>query len=315
MNFLERALDKTNHFGKYVLTCIVFFLSANLIGAIPLLMVMTTKRIKLGGLPEGFSKNYDFTLLGISKNVGLLLMLIPFAVALFATIWTVKKIHSRSFSETVNGTKKVRWNRAFTGFGVWFLLMLVFLLVSYAVNPNNFTVQFDIKTFLPLLLIAALFIPLQTTCEEFLFRGYLTQGVSAWTKNRWLAVIIPALLFGLVHSANPEVSEYGFWATMPQYIIFGLIFGLVSVLDDGIELAIGMHAANNMFACLFVTFEASALKTNAIFYQQTVDIGMETLVLVLAGIASFIFFAWKYKWVFRVLNRKIEPILSGEGEM
>jgi membrane protease YdiL (CAAX protease family) len=312
MHFLERALDNTNHFWKYVLIAVIFFLSANLIGGIPLIVVMITQTVKMGGIPPDFAANMDFTLLGISQNAGLLLMLIPFAVALFFCILFVKILHSRSFSETVNGTKKVRWSHAFVGFGVWFLLMLIYLLVFYAIDPGNFVIQFDIKTFLPLLLISVLFIPLQTTCEEFLFRGYLTQGVGAWTKNRWLAIIIPAILFALMHIANPEVSEFGFWGAMPQYLIFGLIFGLTAVLDDGIELAIGMHAANNIFASLFVTFDASALSTPAIFHQQTMHVGIETIVLAILGILAVMFFAWKYKWNFRIMNQKVEPLPMNE---
>ncbi len=285
-------------------------MSANLIGGIPLVVVMITQAVKMGGLPPDFATTMDFTLLGISQNAGLLLMLIPFAVALFFCILFVRILHSRSFSETVNGTGKVRWSHAFAGFGIWFLLMAIYLLVSFAINPDNFVILFDIKTFLPLLLIAVLFIPLQTTCEEFLFRGYLTQGIGVWTKNRWLAIIIPAILFALMHIANPEVSKYGFWEVMPQYFIFGLIFGLTAILDDGIELAIGMHTANNLFACLFITFDASALSTPAIFHQQAMNIGVETIVLFVAGILAIGFFTWKYKWDFRIMNQKVKRAVT-----
>lgn len=314
MHFLERALDKTNNFGKYVLIAIIFIV-ANIIGSIPLIIVALVHGAKMGGIPSEFLNTMDFTLLGISPNIALMLTLLTFVFALFACILFIKILHSRSFSETINGTKKVRWNRVFIGFGTWLLFMLIFLIVNYAVDPDNFTFQFDIKSFLPLLLITLLFIPLQTTCEEFLFRGYLTQGVAAWTKNRWLAVIIPAILFGLMHIANTEVSEYGFWVTMPQYIIFGLIFGLISVLDDGIELAMGMHAANNIFACLFVTFDASTLPTSALFHQKTMHLGIETIVLTVTGIIAMVFFAKKYKWNFRIMNQRVKPLSQIEPEI
>jgi len=308
MNFLERALDKTNHFGKYIWMVVIFF-AASLIGSIPMVIAAVVRGSRMGGDALGvFFETLDLTVLGFSQNVGLLLMLIPAAVTLFACIWAVKYMHSRTFSETVNGTKKVRWNRAFMGFGVWFLLMFIYSLAYFAICPDNFTFQFDIKSFLPLVLITLLFIPLQTTSEEFLFRGYLTQGIAAWTKNRWLAVIIPGILFGLMHTANPEVSEYGFWAAMPNYIIFGLLFGLTAVLDDGIELAIGMHAANNIFACLFVTFDASALQTPALLHQHELYMGAETVALAVLGIIAIIFFARKYKWDFRIMNKKVEPL-------
>ena len=291
MNFLERALDKTNHFGNYVWMLVIIFGTGLMIG-IPISIV---KRMQES---NGF----------ISQNIDVLLMLIPFAVILFACIWCVKHLHSRTFSETVNGTKKVRWGRAFMGFGVWFLLMLIYLLVDVAINPDNFTFQFDIKSFLPLLLIALFFIPLQATSEEFLFRGYLAQGIAVLTKNRWLVVIIPGILFGLVHFANPEISEYGFWVVMPDYIIIGLLFGLISVLDDGIELLIGMHAANNICGCLFVTFDADVLSSPALFYQHELSIGVDTISMTVAGIIAIIFFARKYKWDFRVMNKKVEPL-------
>ena len=312
MNFLERALDKTNHFGKLVLVGIIFFVG-NVIGSIPLFVVAVIKGIEKGeDAIYKFSETLDFTVLGISQNLGLLLMLLPLAVALFACILFVKILHKRTFSETVNGTKKVRWNHVFMGFGIWFLLASIYLLISYFINPNNFTFQFDMATFLPLLLISVLLIPLQTTCEEFLFRGYLTQTVAAWTKSRWWAIIIPGILFGFMHIRNPEILEYGLLETMPQYIIFGLIFGLVAVMDDGIELSMGMHAANNLFACLFLTFDASALSTPALFHQVEVFPIVDTIVLSAMGIVAIVFFARKYKWDFRIMNKKVEPLPSIE---
>ena len=52
---------------------------------------------------------------------------------------------------------------------------------------------------------------------------------------------------------------------MPQYIVFGLIFGIITILDDGIEAAMGAHAANNIFLCIMVTNESSALQTPALY--------------------------------------------------
>jgi len=306
MYFLENVLGKDNSIWKYVVTFIVAFLAANFIGGIPLLIVIFMQFFKGGGeISTEAIRSLDASAMGISENLMLFLMLIPFIVGLFTVILLVKHLHQRSFSETINGTSKIRWNRIFWGFGVWLILMFIYLAAQYFIEPENFTVQFDVKTFLPLIFIALIFIPLQTTFEELLFRGYLAQGIGAWTKSRWLVVFIPAILFGLMHSANPEVETYGFFATMPQYIVFGLIFGLASVLDDGIELAIGMHAANNIFACLFVTFDASALKTPAIFHQQTLNIPMETIGLLLIGLLALFFFAQKYKWNFAIMNKKL----------
>ncbi|MDR0604869.1 MAG: CPBP family intramembrane metalloprotease [Bacteroidales bacterium] len=308
MYFLESVLGKDNSFWKYVIVFVGVLFVSQVLGAIPLLVIVLRNVIENGiAMPVDNSSMMDFLAGNISQNLLLFLMLVPFAVGLLATWLFIKLLHKRSFSETVNGTKKIRWKRIFTGFGVWLLIMSIYLAISCIIDPDNFIFQFNLTTFVPLFFIAIIFIPLQTTFEELLCRGYLAQGIGAWTKNRWIVIVIPSILFGSMHFLNPEVSEYGIWETMPQYILFGLIFGLAAVLDDGIELAMGMHAANNIFACLFVTFDHSALQTPAIFKQQSVNMQMETVVLLIAGVLALFFFARKYKWRFSIINKKIKP--------
>jgi membrane protease YdiL (CAAX protease family) len=306
MKFLERSFDQQNQFWKYVLVFLGAFIGGQILGAIPLYCVIVAKMISSGGA-IAFNPNnmMDFTVFGISKNLGVFLMMLPFVATLILTIVLIKVLQKRTFSETVNGRKKIRINRCLTGAAVWGILLAIYLLGDYLINPGNYVLQFDLVKFIPLLFISVLLIPLQTTSEELLFRGYLAQGVAGWTKSRWLAILIPSLLFGLIHSFNPEVKEFGFWTAMPQYIFFGLSFGLIAVLDDGIELPIGMHAANNVFSSLFITFKSSALQTNAVFEQQNINPGKETIVLIITGMIAIAYFAVKYKWNFNILNKKV----------
>jgi membrane protease YdiL (CAAX protease family) len=315
MKFLERSLDQQNQFWKYLLIVLGGFFGGQIIGSIPLMGVMLYKGIASGGNivlnPENLA---DITVFGISKNWGLFLMMIPFVVSLLLTLVLIKKLHKRTFSETVNGTKKIRISRLLTGAAVWGILMAVYLLGDYLINTENYTLQFNLTNFIPLLLISLIFIPIQISSEEITFRGYLAQGVAGWRRNRWLAILIPSLLFGLIHCGNPEVAEFGFWVAMPQYILMGLLFGLVAVMDDGIELAMGMHAANNIFLSLFVTHSSSALQTDAVFEQHLINPGKETLVLVITGLLAFTYFALKYKWNLKVLNTKINASKPDENE-
>ncbi len=307
MKHLERALDGQNQFWKYLVNFLVSLIGGSFIGSIPLLVVIAIKAVEYGNI-EGLSSGNiaDLTPYGISKNVSLFLLMLPMVVSFFTCISMLHPFHKRSFSEVVNGTSEIRWKRFFAGFGVWFVLYALYLSGSYIIDPENFVFQFEISSFLPLFLIAILIIPFQTTFEELMFRGYLGQAIGAWTRNRWLVMIIPAVLFGLMHSANPEVKEYGFWLTMPQYVIFGLIFGLITLLDDGIEVSMGVHAANNIFAALFITNKASVLQTPAVFNQQKIDPILETVILVLMGVVLVFILAKKYKWNFNILNTKIE---------
>ena len=309
MKFLEQSFDRQNQFWKYLIVFLAALIGGQILGGIPLFGVVVYKTIASGGHIALNPKNMvDFTIFGISKNLGFFLLMLMPVVTLLLSIVLIKVLHKRSFAETVNGRQKVRISRIFTGAAAWGILMAIYLLGDYLLDPGNYRLQFNLSAFIPLLLLTVFLVPLQTTSEEFLFRGYLAQGVAGWTKSRWLAFLIPGILFGLMHSLNPEVMEFGFWISMSQYFFFGLIFGLITILDDGIELSIGIHAANNVFLSLFVTNYASVLQTDAVFEQFRIIPAKEIISLIVIGMIAVGFFAWKYKWNFKVLNHKITNV-------
>ena len=249
------------------------------IGAIPLVVVMVVKAVQNGASFVKPENAADLSAYGINPNFGLVLMVIPFLVSLIIAIYLINAFHKRSYLEVINGRTSFRLNRFFVGFVVWAILIAVFLFADIAMNPDNFEFRFNIASFIPLVVISVLLIPFQAATEEFLFRGYLAQGVAAWTKNRWLVIMIPSLGFALIHGLNPEVSEFGFWSVMPMYFMFGVVFAIVATLDDGIELAIGLHAANNVFSSIFITSKSSALQTPALFFQKEIDPFRDLLIL------------------------------------
>ncbi|MDH6308650.1 membrane protease YdiL (CAAX protease family) [Dysgonomonas sp. PFB1-18] len=310
MKHLECALGKGNHIGKYILVIFLSFLASNIIGVIPLLCVVIVKAIQSGGdvaaSMAALSDMSNLAALGISPNLFFVLMLIPFALALVTLIFFIKLLHGRSYKEVINGTKTVRWSRFFWGAAFWFALALISLGIQYAISPSDFELQFDITAFIPLVFISLLLIPLQTSYEELTFRGYMAQGVGALTKSRWMAFLIPSILFGLMHSFNPEVSEFGFWLMIPQYILMGAMLGLISILDDGIELAMGVHAANNIFASLFVTHSSSVFQTPAIFSIKEINPEGGYVEILITATLLIAFFYKKYNWSFSVMNKKIE---------
>ena len=312
MNFLELALGKGNQFWKYLVVLVVSFVGASIVGSIPLAVIIGIKMAQSGDVATAIDIT-NLGALGISSNLGLFLMMLPLVLGLFVLVGLIWLFHSkRSYKETINGTKRVRWNRVAMGAACWASLMFAYWAIDYALDPSNYVFQFDLSSFIPLIIISLLLIPLQTSFEELSFRGYFAQGMAALTKNRWAALIVPSVIFGLIHITNPEVKEFGFWIAMPQYILFGMVFGLVSILDDGIELAMGVHAANNVFLSLFITHSSSALQTSAIFSVNEIDPVKELVVLSIMAVVLVLFFYKKYNWSFSVLNKKVEKKIVEE---
>jgi membrane protease YdiL (CAAX protease family) len=94
---------------------------------------------------------------------------------------------------------------------------------------------------------------------------------------------------------------------MPQYIAFGLIFGIITILDDGIEAAMGAHTANNIFLCIMVTNRSSALQTHAFYEQYKIHPWSEFSALVITGIVFILILKMIFKWErFSLLFKKIQ---------
>lgn len=139
-------------------------------------------------------------------------------------------------------------------------------------------------------------------------RGYLMQGIAVATQNRWAPLIITSLLFGGMHMMNPEVMEYGWGIMMVNYAGVGLLLGMVTLMDDGLELAIGIHAANNILSAVMVTFDDSALQTYAIFSLKELEIYSATIGSLVLNVIFFFICKWKYQWTdWSKLYANIQP--------
>jgi membrane protease YdiL (CAAX protease family) len=263
---------------------------------------MAVSLVKNGG---DISALPEMTYAGIDNNLVLASMLFAPACLLAAAVFLVKAFHNRTWTQVINGTNSVRWSHFFFGTAIWGIISIIAFAISYFAEEESLTLRFDAVKFIVLFLISTVFIPLQTTSEEFIFRGYLIQGVASWTKSRWWALILPGVLFGLMHGINPEIKEYGFWIMMPQYIFMGLMFGVITILDDGMEIAMGMHAINNFIACTLITYKGAALQTDALFIAGEVNPSEDLIWLVAGGTVAIAIFALKYKWNFGILNQKV----------
>jgi len=295
MHYIQQAYKGLNDFWRYVIGILLVLIGWQFIGMLPLVLVAFSYSKNLKEFQE--SANESFMNLGINKNLFLFLMLFSFVIGLLTLFYVVKTIHKRSVTTLITARKKIDWSRVFFSFSLWFIISLVMLVISYFTNPDDFQWNFKPIPFVILVLLSFLVMPLQTSFEELLFRGYLMQGLGVLFKYAWIPLFFTSAIFGLLHGANPEVEKLGKWIFV-YYIGTGFFLGLLTLLDDGTELALGFHAANNIVAAVFVTQSWVVFQTDALFISYTEPtLGLETFfpVLVLYPIMLFVF-AKKYKW-------------------
>ena len=295
MSFVSNAFIGKNTFVRYLGGVLIVIFASQVTGAIPLAVTMAVK-IYSGGGEVNFENPTDLSGLGINQNLNLILLLIPFIVGLFGVWLAVKLLNGRSLKQTITGRSEFAWDRFFSAASIWLVLLILMGGINYALNPDNFEWNFQLENFLVLVLIALFLLPLQTTFEEVFFRGYLMQGIIVGTHNKGAALITVTLVFGLLHLFNPEVKEFGVALALPQYLILGLVFGIATLMDDGLEIALGVHAINNVFLAIFITFDVSALQTPALFSIKEIDPLADLIELFLASVIFIYWAARKYKW-------------------
>jgi len=307
MNHLESTFAGKNSFWRYIIMLVAVLIAANSIGSVPLIVALILKTDTNPDIFSQFAANpNDLSILGLDPNVSFILMILPFIAGLIAFILLVKLLNNRSMKMTINGTKKIRWNRFFISAFVWLVLSSLYLFAYLKIDPANFSINNKTISILTLSLVSLLFIPFQAAFEEVIFRGYLMQGFTAVVRNRWFPLMMTSILFGLLHAFNPEVKQFGFLTMIPQYIAFGLIFGIVTIFDDGIEAAMGAHSANNIFLCIMVTNESSALQTPALYQQHAIQPWTEFAGLLISGIIFILILKMIFKWDMSVLLKRIE---------
>jgi len=308
MNHLEYGFSGKNHVWRYIVMAVAIMAAINTVGAIPLLIAMALKATSDPAALTGLEQNpTDMGMLGLDPNTTLIITFFPFIVGLVTFMLLVKPLNERTVTGTINGTSKVRWNRMISSALIWFILSAIYLFVQKSLSPEDFVLNNIGKTLIPVIIISLIFIPFQAAFEEMLFRGYLMQGFAVLTRNRWAPVLITSLLFGFLHAWNPEVKEYGFLTMMPQYVLFGLVFGIATIIDDGIEIALGAHAANNIFLCIMVTNKNSAIQTPAVFEQTVLHPWGEFAGLLVSTVVFLMILKYLFKWgSFKTLFSKID---------
>ncbi|HUS86929.1 MAG TPA: CPBP family intramembrane glutamic endopeptidase [Bacteroidales bacterium] len=298
--FFEAALKGKNQFWRYFIMFIAAFLAANIIGAIPLVVIIAVNTAKDPALLERSSDNFaDLSVYGIEPITGFILVLIPFIVGLLTIALLTKPLNERGFKTIFNGSGSVRWSRFLIGMLVWSLFLVIYLVYTLKTDPDNYSINNNTYSLLILFVVALLLIPFQTIFEEVLFRGYLMQGMGVWFRNKWLPLVFTSLLFALMHSFNPEIKEFGFWTMMPQYLIYGTVFGFITVMDNGIEIAMGAHTVNNIFLSVLVTQESSALQTPAYYRQHEVYPWSDFMGLLLMSVVFIVVLWFIFKWDLR----------------
>jgi membrane protease YdiL (CAAX protease family) len=183
----------------------------------------------------------------------------------------------------------IDWGRIARAALVWAIIGSIAAFVEHLIFPERYVLTFRAERFPAFAAVALVLTPLQAATEELVFRGYVMQGLGLVMKRPAAIAIASAVLFTFPHLLNPEVERYGLLMMGATYFAIGLALAVVVLRDGRLELAVGLHAANNLLLVLVANYEDSVLPSESIFTARELD---PVYMLTTLVIGSLAFYGW-----------------------
>jgi membrane protease YdiL (CAAX protease family) len=181
-----------------------------------------------------------------------------FGLVLLGFIAAARIVHRKSFGDVIG---RWRWGLFGRGVAIWVVVLLAAGVVDFLIDPTGFRITANDQT--PrLAAVAFVGLAIQTFAEEFVFRGYLTQGLLVATGRTAPTAIVSGLLFGAMHIPNG----------LPQALsatIFGVLLALIAIRTGGIAFTYGLHLANNVFGAVVLISSGDAFHGSPGVVTQT----------------------------------------------
>ena len=182
-------------------------------------------------------------------NVAVLLGVIVVAgPAAWLAAWTVQRRPAGTLSSVIG---RIRWRWLLSCFGVAIPLVILTLVATYLMPPSGSAADgsgsagdwVGWERFLIAVAVLVALVPLQSTAEEYIFRGWIIQTVGAYVRIPWFGIGAGAVLFALAHGLG---TTWGF----VDLLLFSVVTGWLAVRTGGIEPGIALHTTNNLLAFL-----------------------------------------------------------------
>lgn len=275
--FLDLVHQGKNRWWRYLAAILVILFFGQILGA-SFLGILVYK-VTNDDDPATYFDPVKIRIAGVNPLITFIALNFSFIFLLIGIFIAVEFIHLRTIKTLFTPHRKINWRRVFQGFLFFFIFSGIASVVEYYLYPGSYQIVFDQKKYIPFLVAALILTPLQTTAEEVLMRGYVLQSTGIFFRNPIILSILNGLIFASLHLINPEATQNPLMA-MLNYFIVGVFLTFITLKDNGLELAMGIHAAINLYAATIVNYADSAVETESIFLvnKLNLEFGLMTLI-------------------------------------
>ena len=275
MEWLQNTQTGNSKWWSWWVGVVVIVICYVIIGSIPMVIATMMVLITLDGSGSMLAGNADPLQFAI-------VMISP--IMLFVGTWLAQRfVHRRSMTQ-LTSTSRFRWPLVWQGMAIWLGMGIIFTVAESLIYPGRYEWTFDFNQWILIAPLVLLLIPIQAAGEELFFRGYLMQAVARLWAQPVFLVLVSGVAFMAPHLANPEMGK-ALGGEIPMalnYFLVGVGTAWLSVRDNGIERAIGMHVVNNVYAGVAVGYTGSVLGTPTLVQANVIDAWYGVVVIIIS---------------------------------
>jgi len=170
------------------------------------------------------------------------------------------------------------WRLFMGGLLAWLAVQVILSGIDFVLAPSGFSLTRGAMPVLAFWTFSAILV--QTFTEEFVFRGFITQGIVLVLPHPVLAACVSGLIFGAIHIPNG-------WPQAINAVWFGIICAFIAIRTGGIALTSGIHLANNYFGAMGVVSGVDVFKGSpGLLIQNTPQLQWWDLILAILALAA-----------------------------
>jgi membrane protease YdiL (CAAX protease family) len=182
------------------------------------------------------------------------------AACLAGLLLAISLINHRPVASWITAAPRFRWRLFLFGLGSFWLLLGAAAAIPEALHgwpdrPTFWRSGEAVSVRLVYLLVMLTALPVAAAFEEVLCRGWLLQTTAAFTPNLMVILLLNSLVFAMIHTDNDVGHNV-------SRVLLGMALGYGALRLGGLELGIGVHAANNLVILLLAQTLPQAEKSS-----------------------------------------------------
>ena len=174
---------------------------------------------------------------GVSSTMTIIVYLFEIAAAMLLFYLIYKRpIRQMGFG-------KINWMKQLLLGGLYGLALMAIIVLILVLTGNAYITDVDFGRIITLEFIMGFLVYVCVGFyEEILCRGFMMTALKS-TRNKWVIILLPSVIFGLLHMLNPNVTVF----SIVNIVLVGIIFSYLMIKTGRIWASIGFHITWNFF--------------------------------------------------------------------